>query len=352
MTGRPTLRDVAIAAGVSYATADRVVNGRGNVAAKSELRVREAIERLDYTRDVHAANLSKGRIYRFRFIIPDGGNSFFDTLAGHVEAQRPLRRPDRIDLHVVKVRTFDSPSLVAALTAARLDKVDGVAVVAAETPAVRAAMADLRQAGIVALTLVSDVGTAWRDGYVGIDNPAAGRTVGRLMRLAHRDRAAVILPLIGSGDAADHRHRLEGFAEVLRGSPALHLLDAVETGDDPSQVERAVTDALGRTPVPSGIYNAGAGNEGLIAAMSRVTGPRPVVVLHELSPHARRGLKDDLVDAVVDQRPDMEVAETLRLLRSLCDGTAGPPAHITPAIHVKDNLPRPDGEDAAPTGPI
>ena len=39
----PTLSDVARAAGVSYATADRVINNRGNVADKSIAKVREAV---------------------------------------------------------------------------------------------------------------------------------------------------------------------------------------------------------------------------------------------------------------------------------------------------------------------
>ena len=56
---KPTLHDVARTAGVSYATADRVLNERGGVAQKSILRVRQAIEDLGYERDQHAANLSR-----------------------------------------------------------------------------------------------------------------------------------------------------------------------------------------------------------------------------------------------------------------------------------------------------
>ncbi|WP_335339677.1 LacI family DNA-binding transcriptional regulator [Frigidibacter mobilis] len=61
----PTLHDVARSAGVSYSTADRVLNGRGGVAEKSAQRVLRAIEELGYRRDIHAANLSRRRNYRF-----------------------------------------------------------------------------------------------------------------------------------------------------------------------------------------------------------------------------------------------------------------------------------------------
>jgi len=64
----PTLNDVARLAGVSYATADRVLNQRGNVAEKSVRKVTEAMDQLGYMRNVAAANLSKRRTYRFAFL--------------------------------------------------------------------------------------------------------------------------------------------------------------------------------------------------------------------------------------------------------------------------------------------
>lgn len=46
---RPTLEQVATAAGVSKATASKVLNGRPNVSADTRRRVQEAIDRLGYT---------------------------------------------------------------------------------------------------------------------------------------------------------------------------------------------------------------------------------------------------------------------------------------------------------------
>ena len=76
----PTLHDVARAAGVSYSTADRVLNGRGGVAVKSVQRVRQAIEDLGYRRDITAANLSRRRSYRFAAWIPQGDHGFFSAI--------------------------------------------------------------------------------------------------------------------------------------------------------------------------------------------------------------------------------------------------------------------------------
>ncbi len=59
--------------------------------------------------------------------------------------------------------------------------IDGVAVVALDHPAVTEAINALADAGVVVLTLVSDVPNSRRAHYVGIDNFAAGRTAASLI---------------------------------------------------------------------------------------------------------------------------------------------------------------------------
>ena len=58
----PTLLDVARAAGVSYATADRVLNGRGGVAVKSVQRVRQAIEDLELDKHLATAGAAAAKL--------------------------------------------------------------------------------------------------------------------------------------------------------------------------------------------------------------------------------------------------------------------------------------------------
>ena len=49
-SGRPsTIKDVAIAAGVSPGTVDRVLHNRGKVSEAKRKKVLKAIEKLDYT---------------------------------------------------------------------------------------------------------------------------------------------------------------------------------------------------------------------------------------------------------------------------------------------------------------
>lgn len=322
--GNPTLLDVARAAGVSYATADRVLNQRGGVAAKSVQRVQRAIEDLGYRRDIRAANLSRRRRYRFAACVPPGDHGFFLRLRQALVAEAGLRSGDRVEL-VLR----DHPP-------GDLEGLDGIALVGAPSGRLAAAMARLSGGGVPVVALVSAIPGA-RCPCVGIDNLMAGRTAARIQRIAHRGMAARILPVVGSLDLQDHRDRLAGAAEVL--GPA--LLPPVEVEDRPGRMRDRLARALRDDPAITGVYSIGAGNRGLFAVMQD-RADRPFVVLHELTPHARAALRAGLVDVVIDQNPAEEAARALDALRAMADGESPAIAPITPAIFFTDNLPGDD----------
>lgn len=338
---KPTLQDVAHVAGVSYATADRVVNVRGGVAQKSVDRVHAAIRSLGYTRDLHAANLSRRRMYRFCFVLPKADHSFFHALRASVDREQILRQSDRILISVIEVPALDSDAVAEVLEDPEID-CDCLAVVSVEAPRLTAAMAGLRNRGIAVVTLVGDAAPDVRAAYVGIDNVIAGRTAGRLLRIANSARGGLILPVLGSIQARDHRERLEGATAVLtQEAPAMRLLPALSVEDRPDLMRTLAGKALSETPEITGIYSIGGGNRGLLDLLQDMPGLRPFVVLHELTPTSRTGLEQGLVDAVIDQKPAQEVALAIDVMKAIADDRAwrDPARDISPTIFLKDNLP-------------
>ena len=341
MRRAPTLADVATRAGVSYATVDRVLNGRGVVAEKSRVSVLKAVADLNYVRNVAAANLAQRRVYRFCFVIPEGTNAFFDRVCAIVAAARPAASADPVQLTVVRVAAFDPDALARGLRSLDTDALDGVAVVGVAGAGVTDAVATLRGKGVAVVTMISDLPAATRTAYVGIDNATAGRTAGGLIVLAHGRGPGRVLPIVGALSARDHADRLAGLRDTIAPT-ALTLAPLIEGLDRHEVVEVRLREALAADPGITGIYSAGAGNAGLIRVIASLPAdrPRPVVVLHELLPHNRRALEDGLIDIVIDQRPEEEVARVLSLLRSLADRHPVPEAApIVPAIYIRENLP-------------
>ena len=84
---RPTLRDVAALAGVSFKTVSRVVNGESGVSAAVADRVREAADQIGYRPNAAATALRRAdhRTATFGVLLEDAGNPFFAALLRGIE---------------------------------------------------------------------------------------------------------------------------------------------------------------------------------------------------------------------------------------------------------------------------
>lgn len=337
----PTLHDVAQAAGVSYATADRVINNRGNVAQKSIDKVRAAVCQLDYVRNVAAANLSRRRVYRLAFLIPKGTNAFFNRIRDHIAHVAEHMSIDNVSVDIVEVSAFSVEGLSDSIARISETVFDGVAIVGLQSDVLQKPLADLRARGIKVIGLVSDLPHGYRAAYIGIDNIVAGRTAARMTGLAHARRHGAIQTFVGSMDARDHTERLDGFLEVISADyPHLTVLDPILTRDDPAILEAETAAMLGTQTDVTALYNVGAGNSGLVKAIGAMTSERPFCIVHELVAHSRQALMDGHIDLVIDQRPDVEVSRAFTVLRALIDERALPAMpDLTPTIYVRDNLP-------------
>ena len=336
----PTLSDVARAAGVSYATADRVINNRGNVAEKSSEKVRKAVAALGYVRNIAAANLSRGRIYKLAFLIPQGSNAFFNRIHQHIIHTAEHQQREGVTVEVIKVAAFAVEGLQESLLALLERDIDGIAIVGLQSTALEAPLAQLRARGVAVVGLVSDLPQTSRAAYIGIDNIAAGRTAARTVGLSHGGNSGRVQTFVGSMEARDHAERLSGFREVLEADfPFIEVLDPIMTKDD-ALVLQAQTQELLSNPKLTALYNVGAGNSGLIRALQKAKGKRPFCVVHELVAHSRQALLERHIDLVIDQRPDVEINRAFTVLRALIDEKDLPPVpDLVPTIYVRDNLP-------------
>ena len=85
--GRPTMRDVAALAGVSFKTVSRVINGVSTVDPELAARVNTAADRLGYRPNLTASNLrrSDGRTATIGTLVEDAANPFSALLLRAIE---------------------------------------------------------------------------------------------------------------------------------------------------------------------------------------------------------------------------------------------------------------------------
>lgn len=339
---RATLEDVAREAGVSLATADRVVNQRNGVRGRTIARVELAIAKLGYRANAAAMRLARNESYRFAFILPSNANSFMSNLSAQVERTSDWLASQNAFVDVMHVDVFDPNALAAALEQLS-PAYRGVAVVALDHTRVRAAIDDLVSRGVHVVTLVSDAPSSRRAHYVGVDNPAVGRTAASLMGRFLGSRKGKIGVIVGTMSLRDHAERHFGFHQVLSGEyPNLTVLPARE-GRDNSKQNRALAAALlSEHPDLIGLYNVGAGNEGIATVLEASDRARDIVwVAHEVTADTRRFLLSGLVDAIINQDPGHEARSAARLLLAHCLGEPIIPdqERIRIEIFLRDNLP-------------
>jgi len=340
--GRVTLQDVARTAGVSLATVDRVINRRDGVREKTVARVEAEIARLGYRADPFGIRPVRSQSFRFAFILPTGANSFIQSLTDHVRRTADWLASQRAFIDILHVDVFDPEVLAGALESLSTAYV-GVATIALDHPRVRAAIDDLVGRGIAVVTLVSDAPNSRRLHYVGIDNPAAGRTAATLMGRFLSGRKGVVGIIAGSLALRDHAERQFGFNQILSSEyPDLKVLPALEGRDDSACSRDLMAGLLERYPGVLGIYSAGAGNRGIAAALEAAGRARDVVwIAHELTQHTRRFLLHGTMDAIINQDAGHEARSAARILLAHCCAEPIVPdqERIRIEIFLRDNLP-------------
>ena len=339
---RATLEDVARAAGVSLATVDRVVNRREGVRAKTVARVEAAVAKLGYRADVAAARLARGQSFRFAFVLPAGSNSFMTHLSEQVQRTADWLAGQRGFIDIRHVDVFDPDVLAGALE--DLSPVyQGVAVVALDHPKVRDAIDELTARGVAVVTLVSDAPSSRRLHYVGIDNPAAGRTAATLMGRFLAAREGKVAVIAGSLSLRDHSERQFGFHQILSSEyPSLTTLPVIEGRDDSARTRELTVALLKRHTDLRGIYCCGAGNRGIAEALEASGRARDVVwITHELTQHTRRFLVRGTLDAIINQDPGHEARSAARVLLAHCmeEPISHDQERIRIDIFLRDNLP-------------
>lgn len=301
MARRATISDVARDAGVSIATVDRVLNGRQKVRETTARQVFEAAMRVGY----HGAGLIGQRIrselpqVRFGFVLHKEKQAFYQNFAA--EAVRAVRNATEVRGEVViEFCASQSPSDFARIMQRLKGKVDAVAATAVAHHEVSHAVEELKAAGIPCFSLLNDFAPGIRQNYVGLNNIKVGRIAASMIATAVH-RTGKIAVFVGGYRWHGHELRETGFRSYFREfAPQFTLLDTLVNLETRQLTYEATLDLLDRHPDLRGIYCAGGGMEGAIAALREVRQPGDVaLVVNEMIPESRAALLDRYLTLVI-----------------------------------------------------
>ncbi len=341
MVKRPTLHDLALAAGVSIATVDRVINRRLPVSDDTAQRVVQAAEAIGY----HATSLLKRRIHempvrRFGFLLqkPD---AFYKQLGQ--ELVNATRANSSVEgKPIVEFVDDVEPAIIADRMLQMAKKSDALAVVAMDHPIVNEAVDAITAQGKPVFTLLSNINAPSCSGHFGADSRKCGRIAGwTISRLAKKSGKIGIL--VGS-----HRYLNQELSEISfrtymrEHAPDFQLLEPIINLDDEQIAYEAVKDMVSINADLVAVYVSGGGQEGLIRALREFCMPGQLVaVCNESTPATRAALHDGVIDLTLGT-PFAALARLV--VEAMAKGTNGQdmphlrPLNLPPDVFMPENI--------------
>ncbi|MER5173458.1 LacI family DNA-binding transcriptional regulator [Thioclava sp. GXIMD2076] len=326
--GRPTITDLARAAGVSVATVDRVLNGRSPVREETAKKVHQAAVTIGY----HGSNMIRQRILadrptlRLGVVLQKPRHSFYLEFISAFERQVQAILTRRIQLVFHHPQSTD-PAELADILEGLTGRVDAVAATGVDHHRITAAVGVLKAAGIPVFSLLSDFAQGVRESYFGMNNLKIGRQAGWCISKISKRPGKVAL-FIGSSRYHGHVMRETGFRSYLRDvAPEFEMIDTQINLETRALTHEATLELLDRHPDLCGLYVAGGGMEGAISALRETRGPEEVLlIVNELTPESRLALQDGYAAMVFGTPIEDLVRELLDVIVSTHEnGTAAVP---------------------------
>jgi LacI family transcriptional regulator len=292
MAGRSTIHDVAREAGVSTATVDRVLNAREKVREDTARKVYEAARRIGY----HAAPLIGQRmqadlpVLRLGVVLHKEKQAFYQTFKAELE--RAVANAVGLRASVqIEFSPSQSPADFAALMDKLSPRVDAIASTAVTHPEVTEAVMRLNTKGIPCFALLNDFAQGVRQNYLGLNNIKMGRIAAHMI-VQSCHQVGKIAVFVGGHRWHGHELRETGFRSYFREyAPQFTILDTLVNLETRQLTYEATLDLLNRHPDLRGIYCAGGGMEGAIAALREVRQPGEItLIVNELTPESRAAL--------------------------------------------------------------
>lgn len=310
-----TIKDIAVLAGVSRGTVDRVLNNRGSVNPDTARKINEVAKALDYKPNkaglVLAAQKKK---LKLGVILFSTSNPFFaDVLKGIKEKEEDLTSYNCTV--IVKQISLCANEQLKAIDELVSEEVSGIALAPYNDERVRIRINELYEKGIPVVTLNTDIENSKRIAYVGSHYKKSGATAAGLLKLM-TDNDVHIGIITGSSDILCHTERIAGFMDTLKPyKDKMHIVSVIETHDDEIESYEKTLQLISNHPEINAIFFVAGGVYGGCRAISALgLAGKLRVIAFDKTENTEQFLRDGILSAVICQQPHIQGKKPLDLL--------------------------------------
>jgi DNA-binding LacI/PurR family transcriptional regulator len=245
---RPTIHDVAAAAGVSRGTVSRALNGGRNVSPAALEAVLKAVRTTGYVANPAARSLVTQRAHSVAFVLTEPQQRLFEDPNFSILLQGCTQELAELDVPVLLMTASTEVERKRTSRFIAAGHVDGVLLVSSHTgnPLIH----DLHDSGVPVVACGKPLGHEDRVAYAAADDRSGARQMVEHLRSRGRRRIATIT---GPPDTPGGVERLAGYLDVLGDVPA----DLIARGDySRAGGEAAMATLLSRAPDLDAVFVA------------------------------------------------------------------------------------------------
>ncbi len=348
---KATIKDVAKEAGVSTGTVDRVINNKGNVAKKTEKKVLEAIEKLNYTKSpIAKALVSRRKHIKIGVVFPHLEHYFWQEVFKGIEEVREKLEAFGVEIIVETTKTYNIEEHIRAVDKLVKKEVNGIAMISYDDIRCREVIDKLVEKNIQVATFISDSPKSRRLIFNGEDSIKAGNIAGKLMGLYLKGKGNILI--VGVHKILScMQDRIEGFKSLINNEfEDIQIIEIIENkelvnGEEDEYrtiIENIIKEVIEKKNEIDGIYvtNSFTGSVGNL--LKKYNYDKEIVLVgHENTDEIRDLIRKNIVKATVYQNQKEEIIRSIEILyEKITDNKKAYPnvQYIDLGILIKEKL--------------
>lgn len=341
-----TIKEIALKAGVSIGTVDRVLHNRGMVNAQTKERVEAVMRELNYRPNQVAQGLAaRKKKLKISFFLPDIKNHpFFEKVAN--AADKKAKELEQYGVQVVFYQLEGYTGLASWGEVEYKDMLpeqDGIVMMGIDIPQV---ISYLEQANSLKIPVVFyNTYVPEREflAYVGCDYGQAGRLAAGLSALAGGEDAHVCIYSEGLEAISSHEERVDGFCrEVAERYPDMKIVDIQPIEVDSKKNELSVREMFLKFPEVNVVYVVNPRDYEICRMIANADVKRQVrIITNDLVEEQEDMVRKGMIAATICQEPEKQGEMPLEILFQYLAYGAVPKERMqytNLSIHIAQNL--------------
>ncbi|MBP5401888.1 MAG: LacI family DNA-binding transcriptional regulator [Treponema sp.] len=337
-----TIKDIALKAGVSRGTVDRVLHNRAGVNPEVAEKIRKLADEMGFIPNKAGKILAaRKQPIKFACLLPARAKPFFeDVIKGFKRAQSELSDYG-VSVDISFVKDFKTETHIKAITKLEQSGFSGLCLTTIDTPEVQLAVHKIVEKGIPVVSVNTDIPDSGRICYVGTDYTRSGKTAAGMLTLTTSESLNILI-ITGSYNIRGHKERIKGFIEGLKEHKQnCNVICTIESEDDDETAYKRTLDVLKINPDINCLFIAAAGVSGVCRALKKLNRSNMHIIVFDETPSTKEFINSGLIKFTIGQEPELQgYMGIMRLFSWLMEeGKRTSNDYITQtSIKIKENI--------------